>query len=406
MATLLLIVIYFAFIGLGLPDSIFGSAWPAIAADFNLPLSYANFITLIGSFCTVISSLFSPKVTAKLGTALTMVLSTALTALALLGFYFSNNFLWMCLLCLPLGLGAGAIDCSLNNYVALHYKASHMNFLHCFYGIGVSASPFLMSLALFDGGKWQNGYFYVFLIQAGITLVALLAIPLWKKVSEKQKLLSNGLVNVAEEENKNEQPIKLLYVIKIKKVRLVWIIFFGTCALEFSCGIWGSSFLVGAKSVSEDVAAFGIMFYYAGIAVGRFISGLISEKVGHWKVLFSGHGIVLLALILLCLPLSYEFMIVGLFLIGLGNGPVFPILAHLTPKHFGIDKSETVMGTQMAACYVGNTIMPILFGFIASSISVSIYPYYLILMFIIMIIGSIVFKLYERKEEMNRNMLK
>lgn len=401
MATLLLIVIYFAFIGLGLPDSIFGSAWPVIAAEFDLPLSYANFITLICSFCTVVSSLLSPKVTAKLGPAITTAVSTALTALALLGFYFSNSFLFICLLSLPLGLGAGGIDTALNNYVAVHYKASHMNFLHCFYGIGVTASPFLMSLALFKNGDWRNGYFYVFLIQAGITLIALLAIPLWKKVAEKKRK-ELGIKEENKDENKDETPkksVKLLEVCKIKKLRLIWIIFFGTCALEFTCGTWGSSFFVGAKGVTEDVAALAITFYYAGIAVGRFISGLISDKVGCWKVVIIGHGIVLVGVILLFIPVTYWLAIVGLFLIGLGNGPVFPILAHLTPKHFGIEKSETAMGTQMAACYVGCTLMPIIFGFIAKAVSIKIYPIYLLLMYFVMILGSILFKNHERKEE-------
>lgn len=378
MATLLLIVIYIAFIGLGVPDSLFGTAWPAIYTDLNLPVSWASIVTIIVSCGTITSSLLSSWLISRFGTGKITAVSTLMTALALLGFSCSDSMLWLCLCAIPLGLGAGSIDTALNNYVALHYKASHMNFLHCFYGIGVSLSPYLMSLAL-SKGTWEGGYRSVFWFQLAIAALTVLALPLWKKVRHAQ----NG-----EEEEETPRVLSFPALMKMPKVRMACLVFIGYCALEYTCGTWGSTFLVNAKGAAADTAARMVTFYYVGLALGRFLSGVLAGRLHSRQLVKIGQMILLAAVVSLFLPLPFAFCSVSLFFIGLGNGPIFPNMLHLTPELFGKDLSQAVIGAEMATSYIGVLLAPALFGLIAQNVTAALFPVYLLVLYALMITGT------------------
>ncbi|MFQ7263725.1 MAG: MFS transporter [Lachnospiraceae bacterium] len=378
MATLLLIVIYIAFIGLGVPDSLFGTAWPAIYTDLNLPVSWASIVTIIVSCGTITSSLLSSWLISRFGTGKITAVSTLMTALALLGFSCSDSMLWLCLCAIPLGLGAGSIDTALNNYVALHYKASHMNFLHCFYGIGVSLSPYLMSLAL-SKGTWEGGYRAVFWFQLAIAALTALALPLWKKVRHAQ----NG-----EEAEETPRVLSFPALMKMPKVRMACLVFIGYCALEYTCGTWGSTFLVNAKGAAADTAARMVTFYYVGLALGRFLSGVLAGRLHSRQLVKIGQMILLAAVVSLFLPLPFAFCSVSLFFIGLGNGPIFPNMLHLTPELFGKDLSQAVIGAEMATSYIGVLLAPALFGLIAQNVTAALFPVYLLVLYALMITGT------------------
>lgn len=396
MATLLLIAIYVSFIGLGLPDSVFGAAWPEIYTEFNIPFSYGSFVTTLISVFTVISSLFSVKIINTLKTSFTVVFSTAFIALGLILFSFCNSFWAMCALSIPLGLGAGSIDSALNNYVAVHYKATHMNFLHTFFGLGVMATPLVMHFALSGEGGWRAGYRTIFYIQLAICVVAVLAIPLWGKVQKQREEISK------ESKEEIKYNTSILSVVKMRSVRIVWLIFLGSCAIEYTCGNWLSTYFVEGKGFGAETGALVMVFYYAGMTTGRFVSGLISGKVSSWKIIYTGQAITLFGIILMALPFSVGFSCAGIILIGLGNGPVFPNMAHLTPINFGKENSQAVMGTQMTACNVGITVMPLLYGVIARATTVHVFPWFLLVMFFIMALGTGLFSKLYVKEEQNR----
>lgn len=378
MATLLLIVIYIAFIGLGVPDSLFGTAWPAIYTDLDLPVSWASIVTIIVSCGTIISSLLSSWLISRFGTGKITAVSTLMTALALLGFSCSDSMLWLCLCAVPLGLGAGSIDTALNNYVALHYEASHMNFLHCFYGVGVSLSPYLMSLAL-SQGTWENGYRTVFWFQLAIAALTILTLPFWKKVRHSK----NG-----EEEEETPRVVSFPTLMKMPRVRMACLVFIGYCALEYTCGTWGSTFLVNAKGAAADTAARMVTFYYIGLALGRFLSGVLAGRLHSRQLVKIGQTILLAAIASLFLPLPSAFCSVSLFFIGLGNGPIFPNMLHLTPELFGKDLSQAVIGAEMATSYVGVLLAPALFGLIAQNITAALFPVYLLVLYALMIMGT------------------
>lgn len=377
MATLLLIIIYIAFIGLGVPDSLFGTAWPAIYTDLDLPVSWASIVTIIVSCGTIISSLLSSWLISRFGTGKITAVSTLMTALALLGFSCSDSMLWLCLCAVPLGLGAGSIDTALNNYVALHYEASHMNFLHCFYGVGVSLSPYLMSLAL-SQGTWENGYRTVFWFQLAIAALTILTLPLWKKVRHSK----NG------EEEEAPRVVSFPALMKMPRVRMACLVFIGYCALEYTCGTWGSTFLVNAKGAAADTAARMVTFYYIGLALGRFLSGVLAGRLHSRQLVKIGQTILLAAIASLFLPLPSAFCSVSLFFIGLGNGPIFPNMLHLTPELFGKDLSQAVIGAEMATSYVGVLLAPALFGLIAQNVTAALFPVYLLVLYALMITGT------------------
>ena len=371
--TTLLIIIFITFIGVGLPDSVLGTAWPSIYREFDLPVSLAGYISATVSACTIISSLISSKVINKFGTGVVSAVSTLMTAAALLGFAFMKNVVFFFLLAVPLGLGAGSIDTALNNFVALHYSASKMNFLHCFYGLGVAASPYVMSLALGADDNWRRGYIIIGFIQFCIALIAVLSLPLWKKAENKDK-------------DENPTPPKTLtlsQLFKMPAVRLSCLAFFGSCALELCAGSWSSTYFVNIKGLSSDKAAQITMLFYVGLASGRFLSGMAAQKIGRWRIIRIAALVLFSAIILFILPLPLPAAAGALFLIGLGIGPVFPNLTHLTPQNFGADISQSVIGVQQASSYTGIMLMPWLFGILAQAISPALFPYYLLVLFIL-----------------------
>lgn len=382
----LLIVIYIAFIGLGVPDSLIGSAWPAIHTELNIPVEAVSVLTLLISGCTVLSSMFSAGILNKIGTAKVTAFSTALTAAALFGFSVAPSFWVMIPLAVILGLGAGAIDSGLNNYVALHCKASHMNFLHCFYGVGVSLSPYLMSQALSNVG-WRGGYRYAFYVQLIISLLLILSLPLWKKSSSAEQ----------EEEEKNVS-LSLLQMAKMKSIRLVWIIMLVTNAIEYACGVWGSTYLVTEKGFQVAHGALALTVYYAGMSIGRFVSGLLSEKVSTWRRIGIGCAVLAPAIVLMLLPLPGYVAVIGLFLIGLGNGSIYPNMIHLTPHNFGKDVSQSVMGSQIAFAYIGVMLAPPAVSLISRFFGIKIYPILLALLYIIMVLSLKLFTNYLKKQ--------
>ncbi len=371
----LLVVIYIAFIGLGVPDSLIGSAWPAIHSEMNIPVEAVSVLTFIISGCTVLSSMFSAGILNKLGTAKVTAFSTAMTAAALLGFSFAPSFWFMIPLAVILGLGAGAIDSGLNNYVALHFKASHMNFLHCFYGVGVSLSPYLMSQALSDAG-WRGGYRYAFYVQAAITLLLIISVPMWKKSSSAE-----------ETEEENSVNLSLLQMAKMPEVRQVWIIMLATNAIEYACGVWGSTYLVTEKGFEAEHGALALTVYYVGMSLGRFVSGLLSDKISTWKRIGIGTIILAPAIAIMLLPLHGAVTVVGLFLVGLGNGSIYPNMIHLTPHNFGKEVSQSVMGSQIAFAYIGVMLAPPAVSLISGLFGIKIYPVLLAVLYVIMVIA-------------------
>ena len=390
MATILLVFIYIFYIGLGVPDSLLGAAWPAIYSELSVPVSYASFISSIISCGTVFSSLFSTRVIAKLGTPRVTVLSTSLTAIALLGFSCSHNFLWLCICGIPLGIGAGSIDTALNNYVALHYTSMQINFLHCFYGVGVTISPYLMSLVLSDNMNWRGGYRTVFFIQLTIAALSVISLPIWKKV--KQAL-------------PQEEPIRVLSLSQMLRRRKIWAscgVFLGISSLESTCLIWGSTYLSESVGMSADVAAALITFYFIGMTVGRLLSGLLTIKYSDWQIIFSGQAVIFVAIILLLMQTNAIITALGLFLIGLGNGPIFPNITHLTPGLYSKETSQSIIGIEMAFSNLSIMLTPILFGVVTTYTGVAIFPKFLLIMFLIMIGCTITLKVGDAKSRTKR----
>lgn len=375
MYTLLLLLIYLAFISLGLPDSLLGSAWPVIHQELQVPLSYAGAVTMIISFGTICSSLMSERLTKKLGVNIVTVCSVLLTAIALYGFSTASAFWMLCLWGIPYGLGAGAIDAALNNYVALHYNSRHMSWLHCFWGVGTIISPYIMSYAL-TTSVWQNGYRMVSFLQMGITVILLVTLPVWK-------------VNRKANEQKTEQAavIGIRGALKIKGVPQLLLGFFSYCSLESTLLLWSSSYLVGAKGVTAQKAAAFASLFCIGITAGRFLSGFVTERLGDYNLIRIGTGIMLLGCIALILPVKTDVAALGgLVVMGLGCAPVYPSIIHATPDNFGSQNSQAIIGIQMASAYVGSTFMPPVFGLIANHISVSLMPFFVLFFIVLMYI--------------------
>lgn len=372
MYLLLLAVIYLAFISLGLPDSLLGSAWPTIRTALDVPLSYMGFVSMIISGGTIISGLMSERLTKKFDTKYVTLISVLLTAIALFGFSTVKEFYQLCLWGIPYGFGAGAIDAALNNYVALHYKSKHMSWLHCFWGVGTIVSPYVMSYALVHS-NWSNGYRTVSYLQFGIAAVILLTLPFWK---------ANKSANEAE--NSGEL-LGLKGALKIKGVPYLLTGFFAYCAAEATTMLWASSYLEGVRGATKDeAAAFGSLFFI-GITAGRFLSGFISDKIGDNRMIRIGTSIALLGVVMIILPLKTTSLI-GFIVIGLGCAPVYPCIIHSTPRNFGAENSQGIIGIQMASAYVGSTFMPPVFGLIANHISLKLMPLYLAFFFILLLV--------------------
>lgn len=370
----LLIVIFICFIGVGIPDSVLGSAWPVIYKELNLPISLAGYISATVSACTIVSSLISDKVIKRFGAGGVTAISTVMTAVALFGFAVTKNPVCFFVMAIPLGLGAGSIDTALNNFVALHYSASKMNFLHCFYGLGIAVSPYLMSASLSVDNNWRKGYVLVAIIQSVISVVAIIALPLWKKAEKKDF-----------ENNSESKILSLSQMFRMPMALMSSCAFFASCALELTAGAWSSSFFVNTKGVSADRAAQITMLFYVGLASGRFISGILTKKLSRWKIVYTSSLVMLSSIVLLMLPLHVTVSSIALFFIGMGIGPIFPNLTHLTPKIFGRDISGSIMGLQQTASYLGIMLMPWTFGLIAENLSTALFPFYLFVLYTIFI---------------------
>ena len=408
---LLLVVIYLAFIGLGIPDSLFGTAWPIIYREYGLPVSLAGAVTMFSCACSAVSSLMSSRVISRFGTARCAAVSTGLTAIGLLGYSLTQNVVMIFACCIPLGFGAGAIDAALNNYVALHFGASQMSFLHCCYGVGVTISPFIMSLTLKDG-DWRGGYRAAFFIQAVITAAVFISLPLWHEKRGRAK---------SDKKQSNEQAAEIYETVanqsgqseaaadstvetaadarakgraKPKKPRLhglvyVCFVFMLACAIEVIVGGWGSTYLVDALGQNADAAALVVTFYYAGMALGRFVSGLLARVWSSRRIIKVGCTIIAVAIVILILPLGDAAILtssVAMFLIGFGNGPVYPNLVHMTPQSFGDANSQRAMGAQMASAYIGTMLFQPCFGLLAQLLGAGIFPLCITILFAAMIV--------------------
>lgn len=373
---ILLAIIYLAFISLGLPDAMLGAAWPDMYIEFGVPLSYAGIISAIIAAGTIVSSLQSDRLTLKLGTGRVTVISVAMTAIALFGFSVSDSFWMLCLWSIPYGLGGGSIDAALNNYVALHYESRHMSWLHCMWGIGAATGPYVMGYALMGGMEWNGGYRIIFVIQIVLSIVLFLSLPLWKSRS----------LDVNTENGESRKPMTLKEVLKIRGAKEVFICFFCYCGLEQTAGLWASSYLNIYKGMSVETAAGFASMFYIGITIGRAISGFITMKLSDLKMVRMGQGLILLGVIIMLIPLGPYVSLIGFIMIGLGCAPIYPCIIHSTPSHFGEDKSQAVIGVQMAFAYIGTLGMPPLFGLLANTISMSLLPLFLCIILVLMIV--------------------
>ena len=374
MIQLLLPIIYLAFISLGLPDSLLGSAWPSLYPVLGVPVSSMGLLSMLTSLGTIVSSLQSDRLTRTFGTGRVTVFSTALTALALFGFSVSRSFWMLCLWAVPYGLGAGSIDAALNNYVALHYKSRHMSWLHCMWGVGTVISPVLMSHALSAGQGWSSGYRTVACLQTVIAAILFCSLPLWK-----------GRAASADSPEPAAKALRLGEVFRIPGAKEVMACFFCYCALETTAGNWASSYLTLTKGVPAETAAAFAGLFYTGITVGRALCGFITFKLNDTQMIRLGQGVLAAGVAALLLPAPHTLSLAGLVLIGVGCAPIYPSIIHSTPDHFGADRSQAVIGIQMASAYVGNLVMPPLFGLIANRITPALFPVYLLVLLGIMV---------------------
>ena len=379
MVSLLLAIIYAAFISLGLPDSLLGAAWPVMRMDFGAELSFAGVISMIITCGTIVSSLLSERTTRALGTGLVTAISVAMTAAALFGFSVSRSLLALCLWAIPYGLGAGAIDAALNNYVALHYSSRQMSWLHCFWGLGASLSPYIMGAALARSGSWQLGYRSVGLIQIALTVCLFLSLPLWHKQTKS--------VKIGAEEPQDAPLLGLRGALRIAGVPCVLLAFFGYCGAETTAGLWGSSYLVGVRGIDPQIAARFASLFYLGITFGRFLCGFIAELLGDRRMIRLGCAVMALGALLILLPFRSDlFSLGGLVIFGLGCAPVYPSIIHSTPANFGAENSQAIIGIQMASAYVGSAFMPPLFGLLAEKLSLRLYPFYLAALLLLIVV--------------------
>jgi fucose permease len=385
MATIILIIIYISFICLGLPDSLLGVSWPLIRTEFDISLSAVGPIYMMIAGGTIISSFFSGKVLNRFGTAKVTAVSTAMTALGIIGFYLAPSVHWFYLMTIPLGLGAGSVDAGLNAYVANHYKSHHMSWLHCFWGVGATVGPMIMSLFIKDA-NWRQGYLTVALLQAVLALFLFLTLPVWKKADATRS--NHSSMPDSDSEIKEKEPAGDKHLLKIKGVKPVLITFLFYCAAEGTLGLWGSSYLIQIKGLEASTAATWVAMYYGGITVGRFLNGFLTLKLSNKTLVRIGLLILSGGVLLLLLPLPIIFTMIGMMCVGMGCAPIYPCLLHETPVRFGEERSKSLMGIQMAVAYTGSTFLPPIFGFIAGFTSVAIYPIAILIYTVIMIACS------------------
>lgn len=384
MISLLLAVIYIAFISLGLPDSLLGAAWPVMQGELGVPLSCAGIVSMIIAGGTIVSSLLSDRLTRKFGAGGVTAVSVFMTAAALFGFSVSPSFIALCLWAVPYGLGAGAVDAALNNYVALHFKARHMSWLHSFWGIGVSVSPYIMSWFLVRPAGWHGGYRAVSCIQFVLSALLFFSLPLWKKADSG----ADTAAEVPEKPESGKKARSFLSVLKIRGVPLVLVSFFSYCALESTAGLWAATYLVKFRAVEPEIAAKFASFFYIGIMAGRFANGFIAEKAGDKLLVRCGSCFAAAGILLILLPFKSNVpALAGLVIAGIGCAPVYPSIIHATPAHFGRENSQAVIGMQMAGAYTGSTFMPPLFGILAERFSLALYPFYLLVFALVLLLG-------------------
>ena len=378
MVHLLLAMIYLAFISLGLPDSLLGSAWPSMHLEFGVPVSYAGVISMIIALGTVVSSLQSDRLTRKLGAGMVTALSVLLTALALLGFSLSRSFWALCLLAIPYGLGAGSVDAALNNYVALNYASRHMSWLHCMWGVGTTVGPYVMEYALTGGQGWNAGYRYIAILQFALTLVIFVSLPLWKKRAAQTRT-EDAAADAG-------RALPLREIVRIPGAKDVMVAFFCYCAVEATTILWASSYLALGRGVSAEAAAGYASLFFIGITVGRALNGFLTMRFSDAQMIRAGQALVALGALLLLLPLGTGAALAGLVVIGLGCAPIYPCIIHSTPERFGADRSQALIGVQMASAYVGTLAMPPLFGLIANHISIGLFPIFLLVALAMMVL--------------------
>ena len=367
MVHLLIGVIYLAFVSLGLPDALLGSAWPIMHLEFDVPISYAGLLSMVISVGTVISSLLSDRLTYKVGAGRITAISVAMTAIALLGFSVSNSFWMLCLWAIPYGLGAGSVDACLNNYVAVNYESRHMSWLHCFWGIGATVGPYVMGLVLTQGLSWKLGYGAVGILQLCLTFALFISLPHWKK----QESIGHA---------KSEKPLSFKEIFALRGVKEVLICFCCYCAFENTAIVWSASYLNLAKAVDAQTAASYAGFFFMGMTVGRAICGFITMKFNDRQMIRMGSVLIAIGCLIMLLSTNGETALMGLILTGLGCAPIFPCIIHATPFYFGAENSQAVIGVQMASAYVGTCLAPPVFGFIAERVSASLMPVYILLL--------------------------
>ena len=371
MVSLLLPLIYLSFISLGLPDGLLGAAWPSMYPLFGVEVSASGIVFMIVSLGTVVSSLLSDRMTTRFGTARVTTVSVALTAAALFGFSISDSYPLLCLWSIPYGLGAGGVDASLNNYVALHYESRHMSWLHCMWGIGATVGPYIMGTVLSGGGVWNTGYRIVGIIQLTLAVVLVFSQGIWQK-----RQASGGEVP--------HKALSLKEVFAIPGAVEIMIAFFGYCAVEQTAGLWAASYLVLDRGIEAETAAAFASMFYLGITVGRFLNGFIAMKLSDSTMVYLGFGVIGLGIAMLLLPLGNACALAGLVVVGFGCAPIYPCIIHSTPAHFGAENSQALVGVQMASAYMGNILMPPLFGVIANHVSIRLFPWYMLAILLLM----------------------
>ena len=385
MGSLLLALIYICFISLGLPDSLLGSAWPVLHTEINVPISYAGIISMTIFAGTILSSLFSHKLLHKFGAGKVTAVSVIMTALGLFGFFISNQF-WMLLVCsIPYGLGAGGVDAILNNYVALHYKPQHMSWLHCMWGVGASVSPYIMSFSLVQLESWNYGYLIVSVIQAALSIIIFISLPLWNKDNTDSANETDTDIEI--------KALSFKEIFKIKGAIPCFWMFFCYCSMELTTSLWASTYLVQKWEFTPESAAGYASMFYLGITFGRLLNGFLAMKLGDHMLIRTGIAMIALGIVLLFMPFHSLYALIGFIIIGLGCAPIYPCIIHMTPDVFGKDKSQAMIGIQMAFAYTGFLVMPPLFGVIAEYISIFLLPVYqLIFLFLVFVMHELVIK--------------
>ena len=392
MYSLLLAIIYVAFVSLGLPDSLVGAGWPVMHQDLGVPVAFAGIITMIIALGTIVSSLASERVTLRFGPGVVTATSVGMTAAALVGFSVSDQFWMLCLWAIPYGLGAGAVDAALNNYVALHYAARHMNWLHSFWGVGASISPFVMGYAISSGQGWSTAYLVIGLVQVVLTLALLASIPLWGKVdSARSRTRTTRTHDPAEDAPapKGSAPVPLVTALRVPGVVLILLTFFAYCALESTALLWSSTYLVAERGALPAAAAvFGALFVL-GLTAGRFLAGFFADRLGDRALIRGGFVAIGIGALMLALPVPTDVLgLVGLVVVGLGSAPIYPAIIHSTPGNFGRRNSQAIIGIQMAAAYIGSTLAPPAFGLLSTWTGMWVFPLFIAVLMVLGLVMS------------------